>query len=291
MGQSPERSEEEKAILAEGQWLEPFVVSQYERATDGFRVWRPENGGVLQVVGPEPWVVVSPDGIVETGGDAGVFEGKTDRDPHRWMEERQVIERWTPECAAILPAEYATQAILLMYATELPWCDLAALVPAPWGFPRLRYHRLMRDLETEREMVDTLGQWREKHIIRGEAPDLDGSAECKRFINARSPAPKDGRKPMRDATEMEKALVHDWIYAKRRKDEAEIEVDELSNQLMALVGDEYGLRLGFDGKLICYGNPGRRVADMKLLEERYPEIYRDVVRQGEGYRVLRHYPK
>jgi hypothetical protein len=247
---------------------------------------------VLSVVGPESWAVVTPDGFVQHGLplSVGGLEVKTDREASHWGAEFSVIERWTEEAGALVPPMYACQCYWSMYACELPYWDLAAMVPKAWGLPQLRWHRLMRDRAVEDVMVSKLGEWREKHLVRGDPPDIDDSAECRGFLQKLHPGPPKGLKPMRGATEIEEGLVHEWIYAQRRRDEAKGEADRLSNQLQECIGDLYGLHTKH-GKLIYYQNPGRRTADMDRLEREFPDAYAACAREGEPYRVLKSYIK
>jgi hypothetical protein len=52
-------------------------------------------------------------------------------------------------------------------------------------------------------------------------------------------------------------------------------------------------KIADDKGVICQGwkvtwgeRSGRKTADIKLLEEKYPEIAKEVIKQGEGYRQL-----
>ncbi len=303
-GQEPPRTEAEQEILGEGIRWEPVVCDEYARCGAATAVWRPAPG-VLQVVGKEPWVVVTPDALaqgtvefvnitateftLEKEADVwGVVELKTDRESSHWGKEPSVIERWDDEAAKLVPPMYACQALLLMYAMELPFCDLAALVCRSWGFPELRWHRLMRDEAQERLLIDTLGEWREKHIVQGVPPDIDDSAACAGWLAKKHPGRPD-RKTLRPATDVEEAQIHEWIYAASRADEAKSEQDRRRNELVALLGDDYGWKLR-NGKVICYSNPGRKSIDWKALEERFPEA-RELIKHGDPYKVLKSYVK
>jgi hypothetical protein len=240
------------------------------------------------------FATVHGDGTETVAGEPpqwGGLEVKTDRDGHGWAAEPAVIYVWDDAAALLVPPMYATQVYLYLYATELPFWDIAAMIPRSWGFPELRWHRFMSHPPTQDRLVNVLGEWREKHIVKGVPPDIDDSAECAGFLARKHPGRTDGKKTLRPATELEEGLVHELVYAQSRADEAETEVKRRRNELIGMIGDDYGLRLRAGGRTIVFSNPGRRTFDAAKLEAEYPEAYAATLREGEAYKVLRNYLK
>ncbi len=196
-------------------------------------VWAPENNDaqVIVVHGAEPWATCTPDGLTLTPGARtawGGAEAKTSSAPRAWGPT-QVIERWDDALAAVIPAHYAAQCYWSLECTGLPTWTLVVLLP--WY--EVRWYVIHRDEEMQRALVDTVGAWRERHLVRGEAPAITGDAACGRWLAQQHPG---GAGP-RAATDREAAVVRRMRELARMARETERERDLLRHLLAASIGD------------------------------------------------------
>ncbi len=230
-------------------------------------------GNIVMLSHPtEPWLRQSPDAFAEdANGELGQVEAKTAMRSHEWSPDKGVIiDRWDDAHTALVPAHYAIQGYVQLAVSGLPWVDLCALIPKS-GWLGVRWVRLLRDPDTQSRIVDALGEWRERHLVRGEAPLIDGSGSCNRHLTRNFPAFES--RPSRDAdpTEREKITRLAELRAQMKTDKTESDI--LSNELIA-TADGHRLQVGdFGGP---YGQPqtrkGRSLLDAKALRAEAPEL-------------------
>ena len=283
----------EDEALQRGHRWESAVLAEYEDAAGvrvvrpGAAVGRPEHLVILASAA-HPWLRESPDAFaIDPHGLAlGHVEAKTAMHRDAWSPERGVvIERWAEGAEALVPPHYAVQGYVQLAVSGLPWNDLCALV-LDGSWLAVRWVRLLRDEETQGQLVEALAAWRERHLVGGEAPDVDGSRACNRFLARAFQA-----RPARVATADEAAKLRELARPRAEVKAAEARVDALSNELTAAA--EGARLLLSDAKGAPYGQPqrlaGRTTVDAERLRTEFPEAYAACQRTGEASIAFRTY--
>jgi len=285
----PERQPKRGPQLARGHRWEPAVVAEYADES-GYTTLTPAEacgrplGSIIVLAHPEaPWLRESPDAFAVDPhtGELGHVEAKTAMRAHEWAPEQGVvIERWEDSHTELVPAHYAIQGYVQLAVTRLPWVDLCALVPHR-GWLGVRWVRLMSDVDTQGAIVETLSAWRERHLVAGDPPPVDGSAACNRYLARRFPAGK--RKPERIATDDELDLMRRLYEARQAEKCAKRAGDRLRNLLIERA-EGYRLRVPGCGKSAPYGQPqgsaGRQLVDLDAIRAEAPELVEKHTRTG-----------
>ena len=212
--------------MRRGRISERMVLSLYAQDTGlhacaPAAVWSPGRESICVVHGAEDWMRWSPDALVfdrEWGG----AEGKTAIRYEGW--ESGQIAAWTDGCEEMAPPYYAVQCYWALEVSGLPWIDLVALLPY-YELVRVRIHR---DAEIQEAITVQVRSWRERHLVHGEPPPVDGSSACTRYLAARH-IPVGSREATPAESEMMRALANARLRAKA----VDIEVGYLRNQLSA----------------------------------------------------------
>ena len=279
--------ERDQKPLQRGNRWEPVVLAEYADASEsvvvepGTHFGRP---GHLVTLSHRDfsWLRQSPDAFaVDRRGEFGHVEAKTAMDRDAWTRDRgAVIERWEDGAEKLLPAHYAVQAYVQLAISGMPWNDVCALVPAG-GWLEVRWVRLMADADTQSSLVEALAEWREKHLVRGEVPTLDGSAACNRYL-ARRFAPSTEEREVRVATPEEAEKIKELARLRAQAKTLESRTKELVNDLVATtVGAKVTLS---DAKGSPFGQSqttsGRTTIDAEKLRAEFPEAYERCKRTG-----------
>lgn len=283
----------EEEWLTVGQMEEPIVLFQYGRRTGrptiapGEAVGSPGSIVIVRHT-TESWAVCSPDAFTSDRllGD-GLIEAKTDQIGGGWADVDVTIESADDYQRDIAPAKYVVQALWQLEVTGLPFVDLACRMPRH----KFRVVRVMRDERHQADILNRVGEWRERHLLRGEAPEIDGSEACSRYLSTRFPGKG---KDTRPATEEEAALLRELANVKAARKDCEAHEDTLGNRLHALLGDTYGVTLGSGAKGLLIPTKGRLTAKVAEIEARHPEIFArlvadGLVTRGADFRQLRLY--
>jgi len=282
---------EEDPVFERGRVWESRVLDEYERLTGHIRN---QADSIIQVTGREPWQRATVDDLVidETLG-FGVLEAKTSIQPWLWGKESGVvIDEWGEEYNHIVPAYYACQAYWYLDVTELPFCDIAVMLPKHGDFPETRWYRLMRDEETQEEIFSLVSEWRERFLINDEMPDLDASKAARRFLARRFPGETAKKtKSMRPANTEEKDLIDEYLAARGIEERARAEKERLVAEITMRIGDDYGLKFGPHGKhkAIWFPKKGRASIDKKAIERDHPGLLEDYTTRGDPSRSFRVY--
>ena len=166
-GLAPERGETE--AMWWGSAVEEIVARRYVEKT-GRKLWNPER--VFRHPERE-FLVGTPDRLV-LGAKLGV-EVKT--------ASIYSAADWGREGSDEIPPAYVIQCCHYLALTGFPVWDVAVLI----GGADFRIYRVVRDVEFEREFVERLSDWWDRHVIRGERPGFDGSEGSGRYLAARFP--------------------------------------------------------------------------------------------------------
>jgi len=291
----------DSAVLARGRRWESRGREDYELAADA-HVWAP----LARVSHPDAsWLSASPDGIVvdEAGWSAdgcpvsddyllGGWEGKTSTILDAWGEDGTTIGSYSqPGSQGVLPIGYAIQVYTLLACSGLPWWDLTVALPSRSELIELRTYRLMADPDIQALILDEVGEWRERHLVRGEDPPIDGSSGCAAHLARRYPGT--GKVTVR-ATAEQAGLVRELAELKAEVRHLRDEERRLGNALKSAIGDGYGLALDEGGKALCVRVAGRRTVSLSGIEKARPDIYRvleeaDLIRTGEPSSQIRLY--
>lgn len=278
-GHAEARDEREEVVLSRGSRWEPVVLAEYADAS-GAKIVEPgahfgRKGTIVTLSNTAfPWLRESPDAfVIDRYGVLGHAEAKTAMDRDAWTSERgMVIDRWSDGCENLMPPYYAVQAYVQLAVTDLPWNDVCALVPSN-GWLEVRWLRLMRDNDTQDAIVESLGAWREKHLIGGDPPDVDGSSACNRYLARRMNVPQ--KRASRVATPEEAAAMREVAALRAQTKAAEERVKALTNSLVVSAGESV-VRIS-DDKKGPYGqaepNAGRTTIDSKRLKDEFPDAY------------------
>ena len=280
------------APMARGRKWEHRVLEDYAEAADVQLLTAPEaifpgQTGIVTLAHSDfPWLRASPDAFSRSNGVLGGVEAKTSTDPGAWTPEAgTVIEAWSDEFATMIPAHYAVQVYVSLEISGLPYWDLCALVPAA-GWLEMRWVRVMRDQQTQFDLTLALAKWQELHLVRGEAPAIDGSGACNRALSASF-----SKRPARESTGEELALLVEFAAIKGQMKTLEERSDFLKNTLIQAAS---GSRLNANSaKGSPYGQPqhneGRKLLDTFRLQTEFPDAWEACQKTGQPFTTFNLY--
>jgi predicted phage-related endonuclease len=265
--------------LQRGQRWESAVLAEYEDES-GREVLTPStavqlDGGIVVLANRRvPWLRETPDAFaIDRRGELGQVEAKTAVQAHVWSPEPGiVIERWDDAHASLIPPHIAIQGYVQLIVTDLPWVDVCALVPRG-RWLTLRYVRLERDVDTQQQLESALTEWRERHLLHGEPPAVDGSEACNHYLARAFPSASGARKPQRGAAPDELARMVELAEVRQQIKALEARADLLRNELLQRA-EGHKLTVGF--KTGPYGqteiSAGRLSVDLEGLRREAPEL-------------------
>lgn len=284
------RAEGRASLLQRGHRWEPAVLAEYAEASEHEVL---EPAAAVQVPPPDsivtlsnrrlPWLRESPDGFaVDRFGTLGQVEAKTALRANAWAPEPGlVIDRWDDRYAELVPPYYAVQGYVQLIVTDLPWVDLCALVPRA-GWLAIRYVRLERDVDTQNAIEGALTEWRERHLLRGEPPDVDSSEACNRYLARTFPSATGKARPQRGARPDEIERMRELYELRSEIKALEDRADLLRNELLRSA-EGHRLTLGF--KSGPYGqveiSKGRVSVDLEGLRREAPALVKRFEHIGE----------
>lgn len=222
--------------LSRGNRWEPVVLAEYaavmgvdvEAAGAAFG----QPGALVTVHDAQlPWLTASPDAFgYPTQASHKSVECKTSVVSGRlWGPHGTVIRRADDYDRAILPPGYYLQCQQQARVLDLECVDLAVLL----GSYRLRVYTIVRDEAYQRELIDEIGEWRERHLIRGDAPPIDGSDGARAWLAQRFAATAGDQ---RAATDEEASLIRQFAEVKAERKEAEEAEAVLRNRIALAMG-------------------------------------------------------
>lgn len=221
------------APMRAGRIVEPALRGWYaSEYAPGADVRRGPTFDEEPLYGPEPWMAARPDGLVP---GRLVLELKK----CRALDES---EGWGAGESDQVPAAYAAQCLWQMVCTGLPAADLAA-----WSSytDEIRVYHLAHDAAIAASVVDVCRAWYRRHVVDGEPPAPDASAECSDALaHMWTPGPA-----CREATAEEQVLLAEWAEARAARKAAEERAELLAAQVKMAVADAGGLTVG--GKRLC----------------------------------------
>jgi len=232
---------------------------------------------MLPLRGEASWMTGSPDRMaipsalwdlsieeVLDSNEAWGMEAKTARN----------LDGWGESGTDIIPIYYMTQCVWYMAITKKQRWDLAVYFPF---YDDFRHYRIERNLDIEADIVGRVTEWRERHIVGGEMPQIDGSEGAAKYLLETYRVPK---LPDREATAEEVRLALELREVRRTLDGAKERYELLSAQMKALIGEYRGIRGSTFGSILWSPVAGRATAKLKEMEKQYPELYTKLI--GEG---------
>lgn len=268
------------------------VTTRGNRMEAALRNWRAEELGVIVTPGPmigrdAPWGAAAPyewahsrpDGFYcEPGLDGGMIltECKTVR--------RFDDDEWGTPGSADIPAYYLAQVLWQMGTARLGGrpvvaCDLVAFSPMSEDY---RVYVIPYDDARFRALLATVAAWRERHILGGEPPPVDGH-DATTAILARI-YPGGIEKKVIEAEAGDIALARHIRAVKTQIETLEAEATLLSNTLRERIGQAGATEI----KGVARWTPtkGRTGFDAKALESDMPEVYQRYIKLGAPFRTL-----
>jgi hypothetical protein len=290
-GQAPEPDRATKIAWARGHLYESAIIGHYGLLTErpaapiGDAIGHP-GALVIVVHATDVWACASPDGgaIDEVSGP-GLIEAK-DYVGGDWAHEDLVLRSVDDYAPDMAPSHILTQCYWQMECSDVAWVDIARRTPSGG----LRIIRVCADAATQREILDTVGEWRERHLVHGEPLPVDGSDACTRLLTRRFPGSTD--KALRPADADEAAMVRRYAATKEEIKRLDATADEIRNLLAERIGDAYGLSLGGKEKVLLIPMKGRETVSLTEIAQVDPELSARLaayVHRGAPYRQLRAY--
>ena len=279
---------EQTSVMGRGHRWESAVLADYSDAS-GNKVVAPGDyfghPGELITVANDAflWLRSSPDAFAWQGDTLGHVEAKTSLHAGAWSPDKGVvIEKWDDAFASLIPPHYSVQAYSQLAATDMPWNDVCALVPEG-GWLGVRWVRVMRDVPTQQAIVAAAEAWRERHLVGGETPPVDGSEGCNRFFGARQGPAREAR----NADAEEAAWLQRLASLRASAKEIDGEVKKLTN---ALVDRADGARLVLP---VGFGQPersqGKETIDADKLKTEFPEAHAACAKRGQPFVMFKTY--
>jgi putative phage-type endonuclease len=224
------------------------------------------------IEGPEPWMAFHPDGALRLQDVWRLAEVKTSRNAHEWGEgddiPMHILVQVQYQLACLGDVD---EVVVVAY---LPIAD------------RLSLHTIARDDAFGRLLVDKLGAWYWRHVVKLQPPELDASKASTEYLRRLHPKQ---RGPLRVATPDEAQLVQAFADARAEVRAAKARVELLGNRLRGVIGDADAIRSGA-GKVTWRATSGSDTIDADKLRRVYPDVWQRVVRQGDDRRDLRFTP-
>ena len=263
--------QEDTPQMRRGRLFEEPIAQMYAEDTGTIVQPHPDD----LIIGPEEWMAASVDRLVvdAAGNTLHGLEIKTSRGYDGWGESGQTVTGL--DAAGVMPPYYSTQCLWYMAVTGLSRWDMAVYF---MGGDELRVYTVLRDEAVEAKLLELCRKWWQTHIVKGREPEVDGSSEAARYIVKKHP---DDLLGVREPTPEEEAWAEELREVSNKAKELEARKKELSNRLGASVGDGKGLTgLGTWVRLA-----GRLSVDAKALQAGFPDVYQQVLKQGEpsGY--------
>lgn len=269
-------------IFARGHREEPRILEDYAEET-GARVL-PTRQVIVEGAAP---LAVSTDSFVELGGEGwGVGEAKTDRSGASWGSSGVVIERWSAAAREIVREDHAAQLYSQLLATGLPYGVLAVRR----DMDDLRHYTLLADERLQGRMAERLAEWWDRHVVRREPPDNDGSEACARAKERMFGRGRD--KTLRKAKAAEIELAMKIVATKTEVQRLQDLERKLRADMADAIGEGYGLSwdtLAGTSKVLFIDVAGRELVDADRLRREHPEVHAKVVRTTEPSRQIRLY--
>ena len=234
---------EDSDVLRRGRALEPAIGELFSMTTnrEALPPWKqygePQGTIIVETHDEHPWAAATMDFYTTDGTRCGVVETKSQRSRAEWSGTDEQIADVSALAEGIAPAPYVLQCYWQMGVTGADFADLVALLP---NFD-LRVIRIDADPDFQSELLERAADARDRYLVRGECPPIDGTRECAALLARRFPA--EG-KTVRQATRAEVALLDRFATAQAEAEAAKTRAAILRNQVLSCIGTSYGIQGG-----------------------------------------------
>lgn len=213
----------ENAVMKRGRILEPAVAQFFAEETGA----KLRESTTLRHPSLS-WVLATPDRIATwPDGSDTLVELKT--------ASLSMRTEWGEPGTDEVPQQYLLQVAWTMAVTGLSLAHVGVLI----GGDEFRVYRLERDLELEAVLIERVGEWWERHVLREEPPELDGSDSTSRWLVSRYPR---DTAPLLDATPEVDEIFSRLCAAELAEETAKRDADFARNELKALIGSASGIQ-------------------------------------------------
>lgn len=148
---------------------------------------------------------------------------------------------------------------------------------------RVEFRTVEHDPELAGEVTDQVAKFYRDHVVTKKAPEPDGSSSYSDWLDRRFPGVK---RDMREATPDEVRLAMELEHARKQADYAKEEAERLRQELEVRIGDAKGITGPF-GSIVWSDTKGRESLDAKALKAAHPDIAKQFIKQGAGFRTFR----
>lgn len=271
-----------------GHTLEPIVAEKWQERFGNHLGTTIEPFPYLLQSIEHPFMFANMDRLIRRGDLFGILEVKTASEylNGEW-ESGEILSDGSG--TGKVPLKYYTQLQHYFVVSGLFWGYMTCLV----GGNKLYSVYIERNEEYCQDLIQAEALFMQR-VEMGIPPELNGSDSCKQLINRLYKKHND------EFTETDDQDFGDWLEVRQSlkeqidilKDIQKRELEPLEEQLnlcettlKTKIGENKGMV--YQGQKVSWAErAGKRSVDMNLLEEKYPDIYNEVMKQGESYRQL-----
>jgi putative phage-type endonuclease len=260
-----------------GHTLEPVVADKWHERYGKAMGIEIEPFAYLLQSKEHPFMLANIDRLARRGDSFGILEIKTASEylNGEW-QNGEILANGTGN--GKVPAKYYAQVQHYMAVTGLGWSYFGSLV----GGNKLYSVYVERNDAYIEQLIQTELLFSQRVDMRI-PPEINGSDTCKQLIGSLYPDPTESYK------ELENDEFGEWLLRrmelKEQIGELEKELTLVENNIKNAIGEDLGAM--WQGYKVTWGyRAGKKTADLKRLEEKYPDVFLDVVSETNGYRQL-----
>lgn len=271
-----------------GHTLEPVVADKWQARYGEKLGITIEPFNYLLQSKTHPFMLANIDRLAKRGDSFGILEVKTASEylNGEW-ENGEILSDGSGD--GKVPPKYYAQLQHYFHVTGISWGFFASLV----GGNKLYSVYVERNEDYIRQLVDIEYVFYARLEMRV-PPELNGSDTCRQLVGSLYKEHTENFEETDDRTfgewvERRNAIKEQLDLLnedhKKRIEPLEQELNLCETSMKLFIGENKGVI--WNGWKVTWGiRAGRKSADIKLLEEKYPEIAAEVIKQGESYRQI-----
>jgi putative phage-type endonuclease len=272
----PAHKQQDTVHLRFGQFVEPFVASEFERVTGLYTqehteaLTHPEHdfmyGHVDRFVVKEVW-------------DLAVLDGKVCTDSLLECKTAGLFSKddWGPAGSDQVPSAYLLQCVWYMAITSCSTAHIAVLI----GNADFRVYRIERDLELEALVIEKAKRFWFDYVLEGVPPTPQTVTDLRLLYPHEDP-----NKAVQADSEVVASLAQLRALQKESK-ELDEKSEQLKLQIMKAMGEAQTLCLGTEVLATWKSQKPSQRIDTSLLKRDFPDIARQcTVSTAAGRRFL-----
>ena len=164
--------------------------------------------------------------------------------PELFCDDGNVITEWN---SSLIPANIAMEGYWTLLCSGLPFVDITVAFPSQHNFIDVRVIRLCANPDVQKGIEYAAKVWRERHLVQGVPPQLDGSRECSSHLMERY---RHGGQKIRKASKAEEELLQEYNTLGEDLKKLQERQRLLRNQLFAQVANDKGFQTKNGSKAI-----------------------------------------